>query len=189
MRSNGRKTAPNRKCGQGRTCDRSYQAGVRLCQGALSRAQKEHPPPAGDLRTSQSVHGAPASAALLAGVVCPLTRSADRAHTRGGNPSIPMPAAPIGVRAFCHGGPKNRTIALACPAIRGKTFSRCELPHTSRPIPERCCLRVGGSGRSSGECRLRAFPEEHSSLAQCAAVGGGGSWGEGRVRSKCSPAR
>jgi hypothetical protein len=36
-----------------------------------------------------------------------------------------------------------------CPAIRGKPFTKCELPHTSHPILERYCLRVGGSGRSS----------------------------------------
>src|SRR5262249_60112078 len=26
-------------------------------------------------------------------------------------------------KGFCHGTPKNQTMALACPAIRGKTFS------------------------------------------------------------------
>jgi hypothetical protein len=41
------------------------------------------------------------------------------------------------------------------PRSEEKRFPKCELPHTSRPIPERCCLRVGRSGRSSGECRLR----------------------------------
>src|SRR3954465_8765307 len=25
-----------------------------------------------------------------------------------------------------------------------KIFPKCELPHTSRPIPERCCLRMDG---------------------------------------------
>jgi hypothetical protein len=35
-------------------------------------------------------------------------------------------------------------------------FSKCDPPHTSRPIPERCCLRTVGSGRSSGECRFKA---------------------------------
>jgi hypothetical protein len=43
---------------------------------------------------------------------------------RGGNPSIPLPAAPIEVRAFCHGRAKNQTMTLACPAIRGKTFPK-----------------------------------------------------------------
>jgi hypothetical protein len=74
---------------------------------------------------------------------------------RGGDLSIPLPSAPIAVRAFCHWAPKNQTMALACPAIRGKIFSECELPHTSRPIPDRCRLTVGGSRRSSGECRIR----------------------------------
>jgi hypothetical protein len=31
-------------------------------------------------------------------------------------------AAPVAVRAFCHGRPKNQTMARACPAIRGKPF-------------------------------------------------------------------
>jgi transposase, IS5 family len=47
------------------------QAGVRLCQGVLSRAEQEQTSPAGDLRTGQSVHRAPASTALPTGVVCP----------------------------------------------------------------------------------------------------------------------
>jgi hypothetical protein len=70
-------------------------------------------------------------------------------------PEIPLPAAPIGVRAFAMDAPKNQTMALACPAIRGKLFTKCEPPHTAQPIPERCCLRGGGSGRSSGECRFK----------------------------------
>ena len=69
-------------------------------------------------------------------------------------PEIPLSAAPIAVRAFAMDA-QNQTMALACPAIRGKLFTKCELPHTAQPIPERYCLRVGGSGRSSGECRLR----------------------------------
>src|SRR6516225_4114357 len=47
-----------------------HQAGVRLRQGALSRAQEERSSPARDLRAGQSVHGAPASAALSGGVEC-----------------------------------------------------------------------------------------------------------------------
>ena len=50
--------------------------------------------------------------------------------------------------------PENRTMTLACCAIREKTFPKCELPHTSRSIPQRCWLRADGSGRSSGEWRL-----------------------------------
>src|SRR5881227_1610273 len=79
MRSSGRKTAPSPKCGPGacpresggRTCDRGHQAGIRLCQSALSRAEEEHASPARDLRAGQSVHDAPASIALRRGVVCP----------------------------------------------------------------------------------------------------------------------
>src|SRR5262249_51895784 len=70
---------------QGRACDRGHQTGVRLCQGALSRAHQEHPPPARDLRTGQSVYGAPPSIARPTGVICltsPLTvaDAADPSH-------------------------------------------------------------------------------------------------------------
>src|SRR4029077_14638486 len=56
---------------QDRACDRDHQAGVWLCQGALSRAQQEYPSPARDLRSGQSVYGAPPSIALPTGVICP----------------------------------------------------------------------------------------------------------------------
>jgi hypothetical protein len=53
------------------------------------------------------------------------------------NPSIPLPAAPS-PWGFLPWTPKNRTITLACPAIREKTFPKCELHHISRPIPKPC---------------------------------------------------
>jgi len=79
MRSSGRKIVPSPKCGPepalakagGRTFDRGHQAGVRLRQGALSRAQEERSPPGRDLRIGQSVHGTSSSAALPGGVECP----------------------------------------------------------------------------------------------------------------------
>src|SRR3989440_11367005 len=74
MRLNGEKPHQIQSAGQGRTCDRGHQAGVRLCQGALSRAEEEHASPARDLRAGQSVYGAPASVALPTGVVCPQPR-------------------------------------------------------------------------------------------------------------------
>jgi hypothetical protein len=72
------KTILNPKCGPRacpresgvRTCDRGYQAGIRLCQGALSRAQKERASPARGLCARQSVHRAPSSIALRHGVIC-----------------------------------------------------------------------------------------------------------------------
>jgi hypothetical protein len=78
MRSSAPKTTLNPKCGPracpresgGRTCHRGYQAGVRLCQGALSRAQKERASPARGLCARQSVHRAPPSIALRGGVIC-----------------------------------------------------------------------------------------------------------------------
>ena len=67
----GEKSYQVQSAGQGRTFDRGHQAGVRLCQGALSRAEEKHSSPARHLRAGQSVHGAPASPALPTGVVCP----------------------------------------------------------------------------------------------------------------------
>src|SRR4029077_10313394 len=53
--------------------------------GALSRAHQKHPPSAGDLRSGQSVYGAPVSIALPTGVICltsPLTVANRRPHTK-----------------------------------------------------------------------------------------------------------
>ena len=81
--------------GQGRACDRGHQAGIRLCQGALSRAEEEHSPPAGDLRARQPVHGAPPSIALPSGVMCPQTKPQPcKRHNNASAPpnhSVPWP--------------------------------------------------------------------------------------------------
>ena len=42
------------------------------------------------------------------------------------------------IRAFCHGSPKTRQWCSPIPQSEQKIFSKCELPHTSRPISERC---------------------------------------------------
>jgi hypothetical protein len=68
----------------GRAFDRGHQAGVRLHQAALSRAQKERASPDRDLCAGQSVHGPPASAALPRGVVCP-----SHSNTRADRPTPP----------------------------------------------------------------------------------------------------
>jgi IS5 family transposase len=70
--------------GQGRAFDRGHQAGVRLCQAALSRVQKERASPDRDLCAGQSVHGAPASAALPRGAVSP-----SHSNTRADRPTPP----------------------------------------------------------------------------------------------------
>src|SRR5215831_8811419 len=62
--------------GQSRASNRDHQAGLRLRQGALSRAQKEHSSPARDLRARQSVYRASASIALRCGVICLASRPA-----------------------------------------------------------------------------------------------------------------
>src|SRR4029077_108790 len=93
MRSSGRKIAPSPRSARepdlakagGRALDRNHEAGVRLRQGALSRAHQKHPPSAGDLRAGQSVYGPPPSIALPTGVICltsPLTVVNRRPHTK-----------------------------------------------------------------------------------------------------------
>jgi hypothetical protein len=53
MRSSRRKIVPSPKCGPGSNIPwRYHQAGVRLCQGALSRAEEDHPSHARELRWS-----------------------------------------------------------------------------------------------------------------------------------------
>ena len=68
MRSSGPKPNQIERAGQSRASDRGRQAGVRLCQSALSRTEEEHPSFCRDLRTGQSVHRAPASVALPADI-------------------------------------------------------------------------------------------------------------------------
>jgi hypothetical protein len=53
---------------------------------------------------------------------------------------------PIAVRAFSQWTPKKPDNGVRLSRNPRKTFPKCDLPHTSRPIPERCCLRVGRSG-------------------------------------------
>ena len=67
----GEKPHQVQSAGPGRTRDQGHQAGVRLCQGALSRAEQEPPSSARHLRAGQSVHRAPAFIALPGGVMCP----------------------------------------------------------------------------------------------------------------------
>jgi hypothetical protein len=84
-----------------------------------------------------------------------VTRQSNKFYApRGGNPSTPLPVAPIAGRAFCYGAQKSDNCARLSRYAR-TTFPKCEMPHTSRRISERCCLRVGGSERSSDECRIR----------------------------------
>ncbi len=55
--------------GQSRAFDRSYQARVRLRQGALPRAQEERASPDRDLRLGQSLYSTPATIAIRRGVI------------------------------------------------------------------------------------------------------------------------
>ena len=73
---------------------------------------------------------------------CAMTKAKHRVLCpRRRNPSIPLPRHPsrLGLFAMDAQKPDN---GARCPASREKNFfPECELPHTSRPIPERCCLR------------------------------------------------
>src|SRR5262249_12028684 len=92
MRSSGGKTAPSPRYAPGSSIERDHQAGVRLCQGALSRAQQEPPPPARDLRAGQFVHGAPPSIAPPTDVVSltsPLTVADAADLTPNNDPPAP----------------------------------------------------------------------------------------------------
>jgi Transposase DDE domain group 1 len=67
-------------------------------------------------------------------------------------PVCPRHSSRLGL-FFCHGRPKTRQLRSPVPQSEGKLIPRCELPHTSRPIPERCPLRVGGSGAHLANAR------------------------------------
>jgi hypothetical protein len=90
--------------------------------------------------TADPVAVATAASGAPAGGPAPI----DRVGATEVDPSVRMTAAAAVGEAAARVSEKN-------------LFPGCELVHTSRPIPEQCCLRVGGSGRSSGECRLNGL--------------------------------
>jgi hypothetical protein len=96
MRSSGRKIGPSPKCGPRSNIRSGHQAGVRFCQGALSRAEEEHSSPARDLRAGQSIHRAPASAALRTGLVCPQPRRQTVQTPQGGTKTTQLPRSVAG---------------------------------------------------------------------------------------------
>ena len=65
----GEKPDQIKGAGESRASDRHHQADLRLRQGTLSWAQKEHSSAARDLRARQPLHRTPASIALRAGVI------------------------------------------------------------------------------------------------------------------------
>jgi CheY-like chemotaxis protein len=65
--------------------------------------------------------------------------------------------------------PKTRKWRSPVPQSEEKLFPKCELPHTSRPLPERCCLRVGRSGahlaNAGGEAtRVQGMEHDRSTI-------------------------
>jgi hypothetical protein len=103
-------------------CALSHQAGVRLCQGALSRAEEEHPSAACDLRTGQSVHGAPASPALPTGVVCP---EPGRQHRADPNTALKPPNYPAPSRCGNRDAPHPCASPLFQMGYRGGSGGDC----------------------------------------------------------------
>src|SRR5262249_404180 len=81
---------------QSRASDRYHQAGLRLCQSALPRAQKERSSPHCHLGAGQSVYRTPASIALRGGVIYlawpPAVANVERRHTNNGaaNPKLSL---------------------------------------------------------------------------------------------------
>src|SRR6516162_3658366 len=131
MRSSGRKIVPSPKCGPepalakagGRTLDRGRQAGVRLRQGALSRAQEERSPPGRDLRVGQSVHGTSSSAALPGGVECP--HCASTPHRQSNTPKAGAQSPTLSLAyeisiPFLHGQPLVQTFPRVISSATNK---------------------------------------------------------------------
>src|SRR6516164_165748 len=131
MRSSGRKIVPNPKCGPracpresgGRTFDRGHQAGVRLRQGALSRAQEERSPPARNLCAGQSVHGTSSSAALPGGVECP--HCASTPHRQSNTPKASGQSPTLSLAdeistPFLHGQPLVETFPRVISSATNK---------------------------------------------------------------------
>ncbi len=84
-----------------------------------------------------------------------MTRQSNKFYTgRGGNSSISAARGNSSQLGLLPWTPKNRQWRSPVPQSEEKLFPKCDLPHTSQRIPERSSLRVGGSGRSSGECRF-----------------------------------
>jgi hypothetical protein len=84
---------------------------------------------------------------------CAMTRHSNKISAgRGGNLSISAARDTHRGWGFSLWTPKNRNWPV--PHSEEKLFPKCDLPHTSQPIPEPSSLRVGGSGRSSGECQI-----------------------------------
>jgi hypothetical protein len=79
------------------------------------------------------------------------------------HPTLPGRSARRMVRDSCNTGPFQQWRSPV-PQSEENSSPKCERPHTSRPIPERCCLTAGGSGRSLAnagsniEFRFGAFP-------------------------------
>ena len=71
-------------------------------------------------------------------------------RTEAGPHRFRCPRHPSRLGIFANGPPKPRQWRSPVPQSEQKLFPKCELSHTSRPVPERCCSRMGR--RSSGEC-------------------------------------
>jgi hypothetical protein len=78
-----------------------------------------------------------------------MTRQSNKFYAgRGGNSSISAARGNSSQLGLLPWTPKNRQWRSPVPQSEGNFFPKCDR------IPERSSLRVGGSGRSSGECRF-----------------------------------
>jgi hypothetical protein len=120
---------------------------LQMAEVAVAAHDQGHPdaycPASGAARTS--VSGAEIECDRQRRQGC-VTKGGNKFYARrGGNPLIPLPAAPIAVRLLPR-TPKNQTMAFARPQSEENLFLKCELPRTSRPIPERYCFETGRIG-------------------------------------------
>ena len=159
--------------GQGRTFDRRHQAGGRLRQGALPRAEEEHPPPARQLRAGQSVHRTPAFATPPGDIVCPRQPCKPHKHSSAGQigPATPYRTR---LRKFPCPSSTRQPLVQTFPSLRRESRCRRCLPRCAARQQGRSLVisafrhenRIGGrrasparNPRGHGHCRWRPATE------------------------------
>src|SRR6516162_7311901 len=82
---------------------------------------------------------------------CAMAKASNKCYApRGGNLSIPLPAAPIAVEAFSHGRPKTRQSRSPASRSGEKFFRNVNYLTLLDRFPERCCLRIGAHLANAG---------------------------------------
>ena len=144
MRSSGRKIAPSRRSGPGSNIRSGSSSGCLARQGALSRAQQEHPPSAGDLRFCQFVHRAPPPAALPGGVACLHHACKLRKHPSASPNRGPTTLYYCQLRKFSCLSSKRGPLVQTFPSAELKVRIHSD-PAKSRPRTSRAKSKSDGS--------------------------------------------